>query len=400
MVLDVLLPEPHQKQAEMLDSPKRRKMLLAGRRAGKTTGLGMLAVLRALEGRRVLELAPSADQTDAFWDTVCAAFQPAIAAGVIYKNETHRVLELPMGGRIRAKTAWNADTARGDYGGTIIHDEYSFMAGDVWGKVTSPMTLDTDAEVIFAFTPNGRNHAWKLYQEALAAPARWDVWHFTSFDNPYLSRPALAEITKDMNERAYQQEIMAQFLTDGAGVFRNVRMLSTAAPELAREDRRYVIGRDWARTNDASVSSVWDIAARREVALEVENDTPYSIQIGRLKALADRYNNALVIAEQNSLGDPLIEQAAGAGIRVMPFTTTNATKAEAVSMLVMACERGGIAFQDDERGILEMESFESSRTPLGMVKYAAPEGNHDDIVMARLFAYSAIVDARPMFLSE
>lgn len=400
MVLDVLLPEPHQKQAEMLDSQKRRKVICAGRRVGKTTLLAMLATLRALEGRRVLELAPTADQTDAFWAAACAYLQSGIAAGAIYKNETNRVLELPTGGRIRAKTAHNADTARGDYGDVIIHDEYSVMGADVWDKITAPMTLDTDAEVIFAFTPKGRNHAWKLFQSATAAPDRWDVWHFTSFDNPYLSRAALSEITKDMSERAYQQEILAQFVEDGAGVFRNVRQLSTAQPEPAIEGAQYIIGRDWARTNDASVSSVWDIARQREVCLEVEQGLPFALQIGRLQALAARYNNALVIAEQNSLGDPLIEQAAAAGIRVMAFVTTNATKAQGVDRLALACERQAVTFQDAEAGILEMESFESSRTPLGMVKYSAPAGLHDDIVMARLFAFSGIADAGPVLLWE
>lgn len=388
-------------------------MLLAGRRAGKTTGLAMLATLRALEGRRVLELAPTADQTEAFWSAVVSAFDAPIAAGACYKNETNRVIELPSGGRIRAKTAWNADTARGDYGDVIIHDEYSLMSPDVWGKITAPMTLDTDAEVVFAFTPFGRNHAWRLYQEAIADPARWEVWHFTSHDNPYLSRPALAAITRDMSQRSISQEIMAQFVEDGAGVFRNVRALSvlTTEPpvkptlnergEIMIAGADYVIGVDWGRTNDETVASVWDIGTRREVRLDHYTGVPFALQYERVTALAGEYNDALVVAEANAQQDAHVEALAGRGVRVMPFITTNATKVYGVDQLAAAMERGHVTLQADEAGILQMEAFEASRTAGGiMVRYSAPDGMHDDIPMARVIAYSALAEAGPVILNS
>ena len=59
----IRLPTPHAKQADFLDSPAKRKVIVAGRRGGKTTGVAMLAVERALDGRRVLEAAPTADQS-------------------------------------------------------------------------------------------------------------------------------------------------------------------------------------------------------------------------------------------------------------------------------------------------------------------------------------------------
>ncbi len=48
-----------------------------------------------------------------------------------------------------------------------------------------------------------------------------------------------------------------------------------------------------------------------------------------------------------------------------------------------------------------MEAFESSRNATGLVKFAAPEGLHDDIVMARVIAYSGIGEyAGTMLLKE
>src|SRR5262245_63960804 len=92
--MTIRLPKPHLQQNLFRNSRAKRKVVCAGRRGGKTTGMAILAVEALLAGRRVLEAAPIADQTDAFWQACCAALVEPIAAGVIRKNETNRVLEL------------------------------------------------------------------------------------------------------------------------------------------------------------------------------------------------------------------------------------------------------------------------------------------------------------------
>ena len=124
---------------------------------------------------------------------------------------------------------------------------------------------------------------------------------------------------------------------------------------------------------------------------------PFGVQYERVTALAKGYNDALVMAEANAQQDAHIEELAKRGVRVMPFTTTNATKAYAVERLAGSMERGDVQFQDDEGGMLEMEAMESSRTPSGLVKFAAPEGLHDDVPMARMIAYSGIAESGSLF---
>src|SRR5262245_19747594 len=234
--LQINLPDPHAKQLAFRDSRAKRKVVCAGRRGGKTTGMAILAVESLLAGRRILEAAPTADQTDAFWQACCAALVDPIAAGVIRKNETNRVLELataparlegskvmPRLPRIRCKTAHNADTLRGDYADLLILDEFSLMDESAWTQVGAPMLLDNNGDAVFAFTPKSMNHAHRIYQRAVGdTTGRWEVFHFTSLDNPHLSEEALAEITEDMRESDYQQEILARFLQNEGAVFRNV----------------------------------------------------------------------------------------------------------------------------------------------------------------------------------
>jgi hypothetical protein len=111
-------------------------------------------------------------------------------------------------------------------------------------------------------------------------------------------------------------------------------------------------------------------------------DTDYASQRTRLQALAGRYNNALVVAESNSIGQPNIEALQNMGVNVMGFTTTNATKANIIQGLELALERGDIKLLNNEQQISELMAYEGEKLPSGFIRYGAPDGMHDDTVMA------------------
>jgi hypothetical protein len=145
---------PHPEQARFLASPAKRKVIRAGRRGGKTVGVALIALLAFLAGKRVLYAVPTQEQIDRFWFEVKRALEPVIELGHLYKNETRHTIEVhDMETRIRAKTAWNADTLRGDYADVLILDEYQLMDEDAWGYVGAPMLLDNDGDAIFIYTP-------------------------------------------------------------------------------------------------------------------------------------------------------------------------------------------------------------------------------------------------------
>ena len=219
----VRLPKPHGKQEAFLRSKSKRRIVCAGRRSGKTTAAAILAVQRFLAGCRVLYAAPTADQLGTFWHVVTKALADPIQAGVFTKNEAEHTIELPgTRQRIKARTAWNADMLRGDYADLLILDEYQLMDEKAWEEVGAPMLLDNDGDVVFLYTPPSLHsrsaskatdprHASKLFKKAQAdVSGRWEVFRFTSHDNPHISSAALADITKDMTRMAYRQEIEAE----------------------------------------------------------------------------------------------------------------------------------------------------------------------------------------------
>ncbi len=226
--IEIVLPEPHPKQLEFINSPAKRKIIRAGRRFGKTVGAAILAVLKFTEDKRVLYAAPTSDQLERFWTEVTRALAPMIKAGVLYKNETLHIIERPGSeNRIRAKTAWNADTLRGDYADILILDEFQLMAEDTWEVVGAPMLLDNNGDAVFIYTPPSLHsvgvskardprHAAKMFKKA-QSDERWEAFHATSQDNPTISEDALDEIIKDMTRLAYQQEILAQDIDEVPG---------------------------------------------------------------------------------------------------------------------------------------------------------------------------------------
>ena len=247
----VLLRRPHPAQERFLASDAKRIVIRAGRRGGKTTGLGILAVQRFLEGRRILYAAPTQDQVSTFWFEVKRALAETCDAGVFRKNESLHIVENPgTKQRLRAKTAWNADSLRGDYADLLILDEWQLMDEEAWGVVGAPMLMDNNGDAVFVYTPPSLSsrsaskardplHAAKMFSMARAdTTGRWAAFHFTSRENPHISEDAIAEIAQDMTSLAYRQEIEAEDINEAPGALWKREWLDAhrvaEAPDLSR----------------------------------------------------------------------------------------------------------------------------------------------------------------------
>lgn len=243
-VINIIIPKPHSTtQEEFVRCVALRQMIKAGRRFGKTVG----AAIKALQGflgqcsccygkgclfcdnsgrvrpKRVLYGAPTAEQVGKFWFEVSMALTPGIEVGIYRKDETEHIIEVPRTEtRIKAKTAWNANTLRGDYADLLILEEYQLMNEDAWQEVGQPMLLDNNGTAVFIFTPpslksegiskaKDPRHASKMFKTASQdTSGRWKTFHFTSYDNPTLSKDALKEIASDMSTDTYRREILAE----------------------------------------------------------------------------------------------------------------------------------------------------------------------------------------------
>lgn len=350
------LPVLHEKQKAIKLSDAKRKVVRAGRRGGKTVVAGDIAVDEFLEKKRVLYAAPTSDQLARFWTTVTRALIEPIRAGVLYKNETEHVIETPgTENRIRAKTAWNADTLRGDYADVLILDEYQLMDEAAWGEVGAPMLLDNDGDAVFIYTPPSLHsrsttkardpqHAAKLWKKAAAdETGRWAVFHFTSHDNPYISSDALSEIQKDMTALAIRQEIEAEDIDEAPGALwrRRATLIGTHEVLGLEENRvikspdlvRIVVGVDpsGSSTGDACGIITAGICGRRHHYTISDDSIQGSPDIWAKTACMayHKYNADIMVAEKN-YGGEMVEKVIKDTDPTVNVKLVNATRGKAV----------------------------------------------------------------------
>lgn len=315
----ILLPRPHEHQADFIDSPAKRKIIRAGRRSGKTVGVSIYAVRRFLAGHRILYATPTLEQVDRFWYEVKLALNEPLESDYLYKNETKHIIEVPgTQTRIRAKTAWNADTLRGDYCDDLILDEFQLMAEDTWDRVGAPMLMDNDGNAIFVYTPPSLHsrsaskardpqHAAKMFKRARADESgRWAAFHFTSYDNPYISRVAIDDMAKDMTTVSFRMEIQAEDMNEAPGALWKRENLDAQRVTEAPVFQRIVVAIDPSATSTGDEAGI--ITAGRS------GEGFYVIADNSLQGSPDQWARAaitayylykanLIVAEANNGGE-------------------------------------------------------------------------------------------------
>jgi phage terminase large subunit-like protein len=317
-------------------------VIRAGRRSGKTTGAAVLATEGFLAGRRILYATPTQEQVDKFWWEVKAALEEPIEADVFYKNETRHIIELPgTEQRIRAKTAWDPDSLRGDYADLLILDEYQIMSEDAWGLVGAPMLADNNGDAVFIYTTKrGRNHSKLLFQKAQEdTTGRWGTFVFSSFDNPHISAEALTDLTGDMTQLAYRAEILAEEIDDDPRALWTRAMITHAThhPQLTR----VVVGVDPPGTHDgaecgilaggkALVNGVWHAYVVEDRSRQ---GTPAAW--GSEVVACYHHNKADRVAGEANYGGDMVENtirsvAVGTGGRDVAYKSVHASRGKAV----------------------------------------------------------------------
>lgn len=389
----ITLPRPHQAQANVIAQAARFNVVDCGRRWGKTLlGINRLATPETLPYPAAW-FAPTYKMMLEVWRDVERLFQPI----KLRANAQERRIELTTGGLVEFWSLDNPNAGRGRKYRRAIIDEAAMVPRlmEAWNYAIRPTLADYRGDAWFMSTPKGRNGFWQMYQWGLdPAMAEWRCWQMPTAANPFIDTAEIAAMRQAMPERVFAQEVLAEFIDDAGGVFRRVMDAATAVEEDAPVTGPYIFGVDWGKSSDFTVITVMDATTASVVKLERFNQIDYAVQVGRLAALAERFSPALIVAERNSMGDPLIEQLQRQGLPVAPFTTTNATKTRAIDELAMAFERGSIRILNDPVLIGELQAYEMERLPSGMLRYSAPAGMHDDCVMSLAIAWQGIMEIR------
>lgn len=387
------LPQLRPDQLRIVRDPAPLQVVSAGRRFGKTVMGGTLALTCAARGARVAWAAPTYKNCRPLWrwaENTVAALKKSGHADV---SRAERVIQFSSGGMLGLYSMDNEDSIRGESFHLAIVDEAARVAEGAWTDAIMPTLADYAGRAILISTPKGKNWFWSEWTKGQAGSAAVTSWQAPSSANPNPNIQRAAALAESrVPSRTYQQEWLAQFVEDGA-VFRFVRERATATKQdRAIDGHSYVMGCDWGKTHDFTVLAIVDMTTKELVALERFNQIDYQVQLGRLQALYDRFRPIVILAEQNSIGMPIIEQLWRLDLPVQPFVTSNASKARIIEDLLLAFEQATIQILDDAVLIGELQAFAVGKTSLGLPQYGAPAGMWDDTVMALSLAWHASAD--------
>jgi terminase large subunit-like protein len=347
-------------------------------------------LIDAVKGNPVAWFSPTNKLMADTWRELRATLAPVMRD----KSEQEKRIELLSGGVIDLWSLDSPDAGRGRKYAVVVIDEAAMipMLEQAWQQAMRPTLTDLQGSAWFLSTPKGMNYFKTLFNHGQDPErADWASWLMPTSANPFILSQEIEAARLDLTEAAFNQEYLAQFVNWEGSVFRRVTEAATAAEKTVPESgHAYVIGCDWGRAKDYTVFVVLDTTTHAMVAMHRSNQVDYALQRGRLRALYDLWHPQQVIAEQNSIGQPVIEQLTRDGLRIQPFTTTNASKAQAVEALALAFERGDIRILNDAVLVSELVAYQAERLPSGLMRYTAPSGQHDDCVTALAIAWSAV----------
>lgn len=223
----------HEEQIRLCRSRARFNVVPAGRRSGKTEIVGKRKlVLKAMNAHRkdlphfhipfpdprLFCAAPTRDQVKRiYWSDLKAM----IPKNFLLKppNESQLILQLINGAEIHCLGMDKPERAEGtpwDYG---VLDEIGNMKPRTWPLHIRPALSDRLGSCDFIGVPEGRNHYYDLYKDALERAMRsrakgeqpeWDGFHWISAD--ILPPEEIEAAKEDLDELSYQQEYEASFV--------------------------------------------------------------------------------------------------------------------------------------------------------------------------------------------
>lgn len=388
------MPRLHAKQQIVMDNPARFVVMACGRRFGKSE-LGKIKLVQSClqTSYPYAYVAPTKNDTTKMWDEIYNLTHQHIVD--ISKQE--RWMKFASGAQLRFFWSDNGaiDRIRSNaFKGVVIDESAAIRVLEYgWTRVILPTLADYGGWCWFLSSFKGKNYFFSLYSRAIdPMNEEWAGFSFTTADNPYIDPAEIELARKNSTERAFQEEYMAIPNDDYGVVFRRVQDCITDT--LPTQPDRVVMGIDWGRANDFTVLTVMDGITRTVLEVDRFNQINWNIQRGRVKALADKWQPMLILAEENSIGQPNIEALQSEGLPVQPFVTTSASKGQLIDDLALAFEQQTIGIPNDPVLINELQAYEMERLPSGVFRYSAPAGGHDDMVMSLALAYRAASTSR------
>lgn len=379
MRIEVKLRKPHPAQQQVLDSPARFRVLMCGRRFGKSLISQDIAIDHAVYREQVAYITPTYQLGKIFFQEIIKS----IPEQIYKKNEADLVINFITGGTIRFFTGERLDAMRGLKFHLVIIDEASYIPNlqDGWNNSIRPTLTDYKGKAIFLSTPKGKNFFHSLYLKS--GEPDWESFKFTTYDNPYIDRDEIDAARIQLPNAVFEQEYMANPMENAANPFGSDHIRKNIAPISTNPAEYY--GIDLAKSVDWTVITGMD---RNGVVCYFERfQKDWAHTKERILSIN---RNKPVLIDSTGVGDAIVEDLQKLFQRMVGFKYTSTTKQQLMESLASSIHKGEIKYPQGPI-VDELDVFEYVYTPTG-VRYNAPAGYHDDCVNSLALANKCRLD--------
>ena len=391
---------PHPKQIEVLRSCEKNKIIVCGRRSGKTQMVaGELirgAVLKLYPKQMVV--APTYKQTLIVFYKITELMQNAKVYGDIEKVvlSPRPQIVFKNGAFIDFGSADNPDSLRGEAYDRMFKDESAFIKAGA-NHAIKPLTYDTGAPTWETTTPWGKGEVWEMWLRGLSDDSDYGSFHYNYKDNPYLHADGIKEIEKDIEEYGensmyVQAEIYGNFIED-QDVYFNRELVESCIESYNLGDTilkryTYFLGTDVA--GEGEDESVFVSILGHGGGIKVHNINFYEKNkpreiVGKVKELDKLYDYEGICLDKTGMGEGPADQLRetlsdgdGDDYRVDSLRFTTQSKMDIYSNLKKLMNQGKIKFPNHKKLINQLLDLRYEVMSSGDLKIHHSDKGHDD----------------------
>jgi len=369
-IMVIELPKPHINQKQIMESSARFRVVMCGRRFGKSELSQVEIIINALKGFNVAYITPTFKLARTFFEKLTQSLP-------FENNKSELIIKFPNGGSVEFFTGERLDNLRGRKFHFVVIDEASFIADleNGWLNSIRPTLTDYKGRALFLSTPKGKNFFYSLYMRG--GEPDWESFKFTTYDNPHIDSNEINDAKRQLPEVVFEQEYMANPMENSANPFGNKFIASCVKPLSSNPVVCY--GIDLAKSFDWSVIIGLDsngcVAYYNRFQKDWKQTKETILTLDRSKP---------VLIDSTGVGDAITEDLQKSFSHMEGFKYTSTTKQQLMELLASAIQKGEVGFPNNEIK-QELEIFEYQFTSTG-VRYSAPSGFHDDCVNALALA--------------
>jgi phage FluMu gp28-like protein len=382
-------PKLYKLQSEAFFNDFRYAWIEGSTKSGKTVSCMAWLVEQAIflgkEGREFWWVAPVSGTASIAFRRLKRGIHSFFIRSVI-SSEGKETITLINGAVIRFKSGEKTDSLYGEDVWAAVLDEASRMREEAFFAIRSTLTATRGPIRIIGNVKGRKNWFYRGCRKAQAGEQGHIYRKITALDAVaagVFPQEELDDARRALPDAVFRELYLCEPSDDGGNPFglnfirQNIAPLSRKAPA--------VFGTDLAKSVDWTV--IHGLDDDGVTCSHTRFQKPWKETMEHVRLIC---GSTHTVVDSTGVGDPIVEdlQRPGGGISNFEgFKFSSQSKQMLMEGLAVAIQRGQVQYPD---GVIvsELESFEYEYTRTG-VRYTAPEGSHDDCVMALALAVYA-----------